>query len=720
MDDATDQLYELLPAVYRLRDADRGYPLRALLRVIGEQVDVVKADIDGLYDDWFIETCADWVVPYIADLVGYTAVHEAGEPGDGRDAEGRTRNRILVPRREVANTIRFRRRKGTLAVLEDVAAAVAGWPAHAVESYRLLAVAQHLNHLRLDRGRTIDVRAGEALERIDGPFDAAAHTVDVRGIASHRGVGRYDIPNVGVFVWRLKSYPITQTPAFCLEEEASHCYLFSVLGNDTPLYTRPATRRQGGRRTADTDFPAPIRRRRLADATGLRDFYGRDASFEISVGVAGSPRRPFAPEDILVADLSAWTYAVPPGKVAVDPERGRILFPPGQPRKQGVWVSYSYGFGDDIGGGEYDRRLEQPSDAVVYRVGEGETYARINDALARWQTDAPAHAVIEITDGGVYVEQVNVSLRKKQSLQLRAANRTRPVLRLLDWQTSQPDDLSITGERDTWFTLDGVLVTGRGVQVDGDVSGVVIRHSTLVPGWGLHCDCEPRRGTEPSLELRDAPACVTIDHSIVGAIQVVRAESQHTPIAIRVRDSIVDATRPSHAAIGGGDDRHAHATLTVVRSTIFGAVRTHAIAQAENTIFTGTVRVARRQLGCVRFCWVPPSSRTPRRHACQPDLVDEAVDAAVRRGGMTTDERDALRDRERLRVEPDFASRRYGTPTYARLADTCAEEITRGADDESEMGVFHDLFQPQRAANLRARLDEHAPAGLRAAVVFAT
>jgi hypothetical protein len=63
-----------------------------------------------------------------------------------------------------------------------------------------------------------------------------------------------------------------------------------------------------------------------------------------------------------------------------------------------------------------------------------------------------------------------------------------------------------------------------------------------------------------------------------------------------------------------------------------------------------------------------------------------------------------------VRVRPQFNSFRYGKPSYCQLAEHCAEEITRGADDESEMGVFHDLFQPQRAANLRARLDEYIPA----------
>ena len=78
--DKPDRLYELLPAVYRNRDTDRGGPLRALLRVIAEQVKLVETDIARMYDNWFIETCEDWVVPYIGDLVGYQQIHEAGEP----------------------------------------------------------------------------------------------------------------------------------------------------------------------------------------------------------------------------------------------------------------------------------------------------------------------------------------------------------------------------------------------------------------------------------------------------------------------------------------------------------------------------------------------------------------------------------------------------------------------------------------------------------------
>jgi len=78
MSRSIDRLYELLPAIYRQRDAELNYPLRDLLRVITEQADVIEDDIGQLYENWFIETCQDWVVPYIGDLIGYRPVQDAG------------------------------------------------------------------------------------------------------------------------------------------------------------------------------------------------------------------------------------------------------------------------------------------------------------------------------------------------------------------------------------------------------------------------------------------------------------------------------------------------------------------------------------------------------------------------------------------------------------------------------------------------------------------
>jgi hypothetical protein len=700
MSASLDRLYDLLPVVYRERDFAQGYPLRALLRVIAEQVQVVEDDIARLYDNWFIETCDDWAVPYLGDLIGYRPVHEAGEPGDARDPEELLRNKILVPRREVANTLRYRSRKGTLALLELLARDVAGWPARAVEFRKLIAGAQGTNHLRLERGRSADLRLGDALDRADGPFDELAHTAELRRLASHRRAGRYGVPAVGLFLWRLRAYSVTRTSAYGLEEVGPHAYAFSVLGNDAPLYVRPLPEPDPNAIAGELDVPGPIRRRDFERRK--EDYYGEGKSLMIWVGAAEKPGssetvlKPVTADQIVVADLTGWQYRPKKGQVAIDPRLGRIAFSPRELPKRGVWVSYHYGFSADIGGGEYDRPLSQPAGATVYRVEKGH---RLGAALDDWRKDKPLHAVIEIAESGVHVEQIDIELDEGQSLQIRAANRQRAVLRLLDWQTSQPDSLSVKGAKGSAFTLDGLLVTGRSVSIAGDLASVAIRHSTLVPGWGIDAHCKPRRPAEPSLELYDVHGCVSIEHSILGSIQVNLDEVEADPVPIRISDSVLDATSNEREAVGAPTWPLAHARLTILRSTVFGQVLTHAIDLAENSLFGGLIRVGRRQIGCMRYCSYVPGSRTPRRYRCQPDLVKES---------------------ERERVRPRFESTLYGSPVYCRLADDCADEIRRGADDESEMGVFHDLFQPQREANLRARLDEYTPAGLDAGLIFAT
>ncbi len=713
-----DRLYDLLPAIYRSRDADAGYPLRGLLQVISEQVNLVDADIAQLYDNWFIETCDEWVVPYIGDLIGYTPLYQTGEPAGTLGTRGLVRERLLIPRADVANTVRMRRRKGTLAVLDELASSVAGWPSRATEFYRLLSFTQNINYLQLRRGRTIDIRDGEALEDLGGPFERAAHVVDIRSAGAGVSSSPYNITEVGVTVWRLGCYTVTQAPALCLDEEGPNCFLFSVLGNDTQLVNVPTPGAAG-----KLALPVPITRRDLAAAGGVARYYGAGKSFAIWLD---TPHVLVPAVQIVAADLSDWSYRPLPGQVAVDPALGRMAFPPTMARRSTVWVSYAYNFSADMGGGEYRRPLPETAPFTLYLVGGGESYQHIGDALKQWTADAPASGIIEITDSGVYAEPINITLGATQTLELRASSGKRPVLRLLNWQTSQPDDLTVTGtapesgERANWFVLDGLTITGRGVQALGDLHGLVIRHCTLVPGWGLDRCCEPARPSEPSLELDGAPDCVRIEHSILGAIRVNRDETRENPLSLHISDSIIDATSQERVAIGAPEKLCAHATLEVRRTTIFGQVEMRAIVLAEDSIFMGLIRVCRRQAGCIRFCYITAGSRTPRRFECQPDMVEAAAISLAASLTLTAPDRLNLVVTERLRVRPQFNSIRYGTPTYCQLADTCAQEIKAGASDQSEMGAFHDLYQTQRAANLAARLDEYTPAGLEASVRFAS
>jgi hypothetical protein len=189
------------------------------------------------------------------------------------------------------------------------------------------------------------------------------------------------------------------------------------------------------------------------------------------------------------------------------------------------------------------------------------------------------------------------------------------------------------------------------------------------------------------------------------------------PIRLCISDSIVDAIDSEAEAIGAPGCPVAHAVVRISRSTIFGQVQVHAVELGENSIFDGRITVARRQQGCLRFSYVTPKSRTPQRFHCQPDLVDAHVQSKLSPGLSDTIIEQALWP-ERQRVYPQFTSTKYGQPGYCQLTDSCAEEIKRGADDESEMGAFHELFQPQRLANLRVRVDEYIPAGADVGIIL--
>ena len=103
-------------------------------------------------------------------------------------------------------------------MLEQLAHDSTGWPAHAVEFFELLGTTQNYNHLRLHNIITPDLRRTDVLELLDTPFDRIAHTVDMRHIASRRG--KHNIPNIGLFLWRLQSYPLRSEACLAVSARA--------------------------------------------------------------------------------------------------------------------------------------------------------------------------------------------------------------------------------------------------------------------------------------------------------------------------------------------------------------------------------------------------------------------------------------------------------------------------------------------------------------------
>ncbi|HEX7778012.1 MAG TPA: hypothetical protein VF424_02170, partial [Vicinamibacterales bacterium] len=217
-----------------------------------------------------------------------------------------------------------------------------------------------------------------------------------------------------------------------------------------------------------------------------------------------------------------------------------------------------------------------------------------------------------------------------------------------------------------------------------------------------------------------------IDRSIAGGIRAVRG------VTVKVKNSIVDATADTRVAFSHPDGLSPGGVFIAENATVVGKVNTARLELASNTIFFARlaetdpwahpVHSDQNQQGCVRFSFVPRGSVVPRRYRCQPDLaVAQAIRAAEKQqGALTAQQKEAIARGVRSRVTPSFTTLRYGRAAYAQLRTACPVEIRLGADDESEMGVFHDVFWPQREANLRIRLEEYLRFGLEAGILYAT
>ncbi|MBI4276920.1 MAG: hypothetical protein HY660_00565, partial [Armatimonadetes bacterium] len=694
--------------------------------------------VDRLYDNWFIETCGEWVVPYIGDLLSVRGLLPV-------------RDGAFSQRPLVANTVAFRRRKGTAAVLEDLARAATGWPAHAVEFFELLAATQYINHVRPGKGGTAGLRDASALQLLGGPFERAARTAEVRHIDVGRG--KYNIPHLGLFLWRLQSYHVARVtarpvPAANAAEEGR--FRFSPLGHDAPLFNVPRTETEITQLASELNVPGPLRRRPLYDELEARRqaivdgrtprpiYFGDQPVLRVLVNNV-----PVPPEQIAICDLSdpPPSVSIPEGwqrpaatrkytpssggaeqslpiKVAVDPVLGRLAFPAGAPPGPvPVEVSYACGFAGDLGGGPYDRRgsvqrtLTRP---VTWQMGvtkdapanHPQLVKTLAEAVRAWnQRPAGTVGVIAIMDSRTYQENLTDPAPPASIVQIPAGSLL--LIVAADWPEEespaapgQPQrvighfspsgrrphlrgNLSVRGtaaagnRNPGTLVVNGLLIEGTLTVLPGNLGGLTVAHATLVPGsGGLTASASAQAGQHNEL------LAVTLERAISGAVSVA-----DTVRALRIEESIIDG--------GGGTAITAPATEVQI-STVLGPSTLRSL-EAGNSIFTGKVTVARRQTGCVRFSYLPLDSRAPRRYRCQP------ADAAT--AGQ---------------ILPHFTSMAYGQPGYGQLAASGPAVIRTGAEDEGEMGAFHFLQQTQRVGSLRISLDEYLPFGLEAGIFFVT
>jgi|GEM_PF-1943676 len=208
------QLWTLTPSYFRVLDGgDRldvdtastalvagtlagQHDLARLLGALAAPLAAVRQSIEELHRDLFIDSAGDGAIALLADMVGTTLVFP--------DARSN--------RRDVRGTVGWRRRKGTPWMLEDLVDDLSGRMTPLLEGWKLLAITQDLDLLRLPR-TIIDLRDIRVAERTSGPLDGTFHVVDIRTPSAT--TGRYHPAHLSHWLHVTQLFPLSRgEPAY--------------------------------------------------------------------------------------------------------------------------------------------------------------------------------------------------------------------------------------------------------------------------------------------------------------------------------------------------------------------------------------------------------------------------------------------------------------------------------------------------------------------------
>ena len=482
------RLWNLLPAIYRTNDvgpvAGAAGPLRELVNRIGNQAAVVRRSIDRLGENQSIETCDDWAIPYIGDLVATRLV-------SCLDA--------AAQRVDVAKTIYFRRRAGTVGVLEELVADIASRDARVVEFFRRMARTRHQfdpplsyqienpiggpvgftdNSLEVHEGLIgaysgtpaggfADLRNAYAAGNTGTAFDEYAYTADLR--PGSQSLGWFNIRHLGVFLWWLQAFPIAAaTPVSNgAQPPASPCFTFDPTGRDIPLFapsqraaaTASGSNPWGENWVAPDEWILPVAIRETLWRTVPGELYPNAFSVGLMAGGTSAP--------------------VPRSAVCIHPREGRFSFKGSVPAGA-ITTTYCFGLLSEIGAGGYNDAILsgqiQPAPPVPVSGGQG-----LDTALKA----VTASATVEIQDSLTYPgPSQSLTVPEGCMVVVRGASEQRPVLR---WTAAKAPEWIVTGQAGesgspTVLVLQGMLLQGADVVLRGNFDAVYLRMTTLDPG----------------------------------------------------------------------------------------------------------------------------------------------------------------------------------------------------------------------------------------------
>jgi hypothetical protein len=644
--DPAERLYGLLPEMFRQRDHAAGGALERIVAALAQTYGVLADSNARLYQQWFVETCEPWALPYIGALIGL----------DGRSQEA---DAIPTWRAYVANMLACQRRKGAIAALERAAANASGWAVHAVADVLDVATTDETGAGPLEANRSANLRDGGGLRRLGGAFDATARFADPAAPGP-------DPSAITLWIWRRQVYPVTRGAP---RRVGPGQYTWDPFGLGRPMFHLPPTRDGAVWSSEPDDVPAPLGRaplRRRDPETSARALSGvrdRDPDFELLLD-----GELVAHEAIQIADLGAWAHnwRSPQIVAALDPEFGRFLLRQDRP-EDALRVSACYAAPDDIGGGPYVRLdgRREGFDRTIRLQDKGLQLAAV---LQAWR-GVDSDALVVVADSAGHSGDLVVSSAHIRSdaglrrLAIAAEDGACPTLRGL---------LHIVGDGGPLLVqLHGLWLAG-GLRLEGDVS-VEASDCTIWPA------IEFVAGSRAAAPAAVPGLSLSLKRCIVGAIAGPAAVS----LAVE------------HSAVAGA--LHGPAvTLSAAASTFLGAVRAQSLARADDCIFLEGLALSDERVGPMRCSYAPTSVGAPWRQDCEPDLSIAAAPGAAR-------------EHAALRARPIFVSRQFGDPGFAELALETAKGITQGASNGYEMGCFNRSAFPLRKAALDEAAARFAP-----------
>jgi hypothetical protein len=734
-----EKIWEMIPEFYRDEDglADNPGVLRAIVEIIALQAALLRRNSDRLWEDPYIESCDSWAVPYIGALVGTRMV-------SALDSRGR--------RVDVAKTIYYRRRKGTLRVLEELISDIAGWEGKVTEEFQRLARAQHSLDPR-PKGREghftktppmgwADLRDPRGADLSDGPYDEYFHSADMR---KHNGGldGRFSIPKIAFWLYRIPAFSVTGVMAHAGPNPSA--FTFDPSERNIALFAR---RNRAATFNWDQwtslkqwQTPAPIPCRLLGDAqflitetvvlalvalgisaaaaTDLRTLRNipldSEAHLKNALRTLGSSAELLADpahtgllRDALIQDCgksALLTSFVPPESLTpksirvtvggVEVSSDRIIAGTLQ-----TWTAVAANKDlviDPVLGRLLFLNAAPAGQVLVnYHYGfSGTVGAGTYDRGASLMTPT---APLIAGGGAIVVAAVDPGTPAVPGVtEITDSATYTPVADLPAVQNAMLEAgnlerplLSLAGNWTITAAVPQATLTIDGLWIGSSANVSLLLQGSFATVTLQHMTLDP--GGKDANTNPIHPVVLEIEGDVQ---QLVITNSITGPIklgAAGVVDSVLiqdSIVQSVVAAIPAIDLPETKATI--LRSTILGDVALDRLYASE-ALITGLARVADTQDDCFRFSAAGTGSRVP--HPYESNFYDDT--------GYF------------------FVSREFGNFGYAQLSQAAPPGLAGGAENGSEIGAFSSLLNPIRLVSLQTKIEEFLPFGLIPIYIFET